>query len=268
MCMQPVPWPEPDPQIVTAIAAMYGARKTERPLPVQIRDRLGEWLGDEKFAAAFGIRGKPGWSPSRLALVTILQRAENLTDRLAAEAARTRIDWKYLLGLSLDDPGFDHTVLAGFRSRVADVGLERVVLDALLERLAAAGLVKAGGKQRTDSTHAIAAVAALNRLELAGESVRAALEATAAAHPDWVAQRICVAGWTRRYGTPMTSWRPPASQARRDELAIAYARDGYALLKAVYDPASPAWLRELPAVDVLAGCCCRTTPGPSPTARR
>ena len=110
-----------------------------------------------------------------------------------------------------------------------------VVLDTLLARLAAGGLVKAGGKQRTDSTHVVAAVAALNRLELAGEAVRAAVEALAAAHPDWVAQRICVADWTRRYGTPMTSWRPPASPAKRDELAIAYARDGYALLEAVYE---------------------------------
>ena len=251
MCMQPAAWPEPDPQIAAAIAAMYGARKTQRPLAVLIRDRLGEWLADEEFAAAFGIRGKPGWSPSRLALVTVLQRAENLTDRQAAEAVRTRIDWKYLLGLALDDPGFDHTVLAEFRGRVAEAGLEQVALDALLARLAAEGLVKAGGKQRTDSTHVIAAVAALNRLELAGESVRAALEALAAAHPAWLEQRICVADFARRYGTPMTSWRPPASQARRDELAIAYARDGYALLEAVYDSSAPAWLRELPAVDVL-----------------
>jgi len=179
------------------------------------------------------------------------QRAENLTDRLAAEAVRTRIDWKYLLGLSLDDPGFDHTVLAEFRGRVAGAGLEQVVLDALLARMAAAGLVKAGGKQRTDSTHVVAAVAALNRLELAGESVRAAAEALAAAHPHWLAERICVTDWTRRYGTPMTSWRPPASAAKRDELALAYARDGYALLEAVCGPVSPAWLRELPAVDVL-----------------
>ncbi len=118
-----------------------------------IRDWLGQWLGDEEFAAAFGIRGKPGWPPPRLALVTVLQRAENLTDRHAAEAARTRIDWQYLLGLPFDDPGFDHTVLAEFRARVADAGLEQVVLDALLARLAAAGLVKAGGKQRTDATH-------------------------------------------------------------------------------------------------------------------
>ena len=249
--MQPAAWPEPDPRVAAAIKAMYGSRKAERPLAVEIRDRLGQWLADEDFAAAFGIRGRPGWPPSRLALVTVLQRAEKLTDRLAAEAVRIRLDWKYLLGLSLDDPGFDHTVLAEFRGKVAEAGLEQVALDALLGCLVSAGLVKAGGKQRTDSTHVVAAVAALNRLELAGESVRGAAEALAAAHPAWLEQRICVPDWTRRYGTPMTAWRPPASQAKQDELAIAYARDGYALLEAVYDESSPAWLRELPAVDVL-----------------
>ena len=249
--MRPVPWPEPDPQIAAAIGAMYGTRKAPPPMAVLIRDRLGQWLGDEAFAAAFGTRGKPGWSPSRLALVTVLQRAENLADRQAADAVRVRLDWKYLLGLPAGDPGFDHTVLAEFRGKVAEAGLEQVALDALLERLAAEGLIKAGGKQRTDSTHVIAAVAALNRLELAGESVRAALEALTAAHPAWVAQRICVPDFARRYGTPMTSWRPPASQAKRDQLAIAYARDGYALLEAVCDSTSPAWLREIPAIDVL-----------------
>jgi len=160
---------------------------------VQIRDRLGEWLHDADFAAAFGVRGRPGWSPSRLALVTVLQRAENLTDRQAAEVARTRLDRQHLLGLPLDDPGFDHTVLVEFRTRVARAGLERVVLDALLARLVTAGLLAEGGKQRTDSTHVTAAVAALNRLELVGESVRAALEALAAAHPRWLTERICVA---------------------------------------------------------------------------
>ena len=125
MCVQAVAWPEPDPQI----AAKYPGKRP-RPLAVQVRDRLGEWLADEEFAAAFGIRGRPGWSLSRLALVTILQRAEKLTDRQAAEAVRTRIDWQYLLGLPLDDPGFDHTVPAEFRARVADAGLEQVALDA------------------------------------------------------------------------------------------------------------------------------------------
>ena len=248
--MQPATWPEPDPVIAAAVAAKYSGKRP-RPLAVQVRDRLGQWLADEEFADAFGARGRPGWAPSRLALVTILQRAENLTDRLAAEMARTRIDWQYLLGLPLDDPGFDHSVLPEFRIKVAESGLEQVTLDALLARLAAEGLIKAGGKQRTDSTHVVAAVAALSRLELAGESVRAGLEALAAAHPGWLAQRICVPDFTRRYGTPMTSWQPPASQARRDELAVAYARDGYALLEAVYDITAPSWLREVPAVDVL-----------------
>ena len=71
MCVQPVPWPEPDPLIAAAIAAKYRGKRPP-PLAVLIRDRLGQWLRDEDFAAAFGIRGRPGWSPSRLALVTVL----------------------------------------------------------------------------------------------------------------------------------------------------------------------------------------------------
>ena len=161
MCVHPVPWPEPEPPVAAAIAAKYTGKRP-RPLAVQVRDRLGRWLAVEDFAQAFGIRGRPGWSPSRLALVTVLQRAEDLTDRLAAEAVRTRIDWQYLLGLALDDPGFDPSIMSEFRGKVADAGLEQVALDVLLAKLAADGLIKAGGKQRTDSTHVVAAVAALN----------------------------------------------------------------------------------------------------------
>ena len=189
--MQPAAWPEPDPLVAAAIAAKYRGKRP-RPLAVQIRDQLGQWLDDEEFASVFGIRGRPGWSPSLLALVTVLQRAEKLTDRAAADAVRNHLDWQYLLGLPLDDPGFDDSVLAEFRAKVAEGGLEQVVLDRLLERLAAGGLVRAAGRQRTDSTHVEAAVASLNRLELAGESVRAALEALSAAQPHWLEQRICV----------------------------------------------------------------------------
>jgi transposase len=152
MSMQPAAWPEPDPLVASAIAAKYRGKRP-RPLAVQIRDQLGQWLDDEEFASVFGIRGRPGWSPSRLALVTVLQRAEKLTDRAAADAVRNHLDWQYLLGLPLDDPGFDDSVLAEFRAKVAEGGLEQVVLDRLLERLAAGGLIKAAGKQRTDSTH-------------------------------------------------------------------------------------------------------------------
>jgi len=249
MSMKPAPFPEPDPQVAEAVRALWD-RPGDQPLAVAVRDHLGGWLRDEDFASAFGVRGRPGYSPVVLALVTVLQQAENLTDRQAVLQVKSRLDWKYLLGLPLKGGGFDHTVLSEFRAKVAGAGLERVVLDALLERMKEEGLVKAGGKQRTDSTSVTAAVAALNRLELAGESVRAAIEALAAAHPSWTAG-VLDDSWLGRYGTPVTSWRPPMTEKKRDELAVAYARDGYKLLEAVYDPASPAWLREIPAVQVL-----------------
>ncbi len=110
-------------------------RRREVPLPVAVRDRLGEVFPDAEFAVGFGTRGRPGWSPGRLALVTVLQMTENLTDRQAADAVRDKISWKYALGLGLDDEGFDHSILSGFRARVAAHGLETRVLDLLLARL-------------------------------------------------------------------------------------------------------------------------------------
>ena len=228
--------------------------KRERPLPVMVRDKLGEWLADEQFAGAYGKRGKPGWPPGRLALVTVFQMAEDLTDRQAAEAVRTRIDWKYALGLDLADPGFDDSILSEFRGRVAGGGLDQMVLDTLLERLAAGGLVAAGGKMRTDSTHVVSAVRDLGRLELAGESVRACLEALAVAAPQ-VVRQLLDDSWGKRYAARIDTWRMPASTTKKDELALAYGRDGRALLKAVYAAASSdpdlAFLARLHQVEVL-----------------
>ncbi len=236
MSVQPRPWPEPAPEMVAAVAAMYRGKR-ERPLPVVVRDQLGEWLADEQFAGAYGKRGKPGWPPGRLALVTVLQMAEDLTGRQAAEAVRTRIDWKYALGLGLADPGFDDSILSEFRGRVAAGGLDQVVLDTLLGRMAAGGLVKPGGKMRTDSTHVIAAVRDLNRLELAGEAVRACLEALAVAAPHWLAAHLGDS-WGKRYAARVDTWRMPVSAAKKDELALAYGRDGHTLLTVVYAAAS------------------------------
>ena len=108
-----------------------------------------------------------------------------------------------------------------------------------------------GGKQRTDSTHVVAAVRDRHRLELAGESVRACLEALAVAAPWWLAGVIDVPGWSRRYSVRVDSWRLPSSQAKRVELALAYARDGYALVEACYRADTPGWRREVEAVQVL-----------------
>src|SRR5260221_8008462 len=156
MSVVPQPWPRPAPQLAEAVAAMYRGRR-EGPRRVLVREKLGGWLADDQFAGAYGVRGKPGWPPSRLALVTIFQMAEDLTDRQAAEHVRTRIDWKYALGLDLADPGFDHSILSEFRGRVAAGGLDQVVLDTLLGRLAAGGLVRAGGEMRPDFTPPISA---------------------------------------------------------------------------------------------------------------
>lgn len=252
MSMKPSPLPEPDPQVAASIRARYyGKRKVRIPLAVAIRDRMGDgWLRDEDFAAAYGSRGRPGYSPVVLSLVTSLQFAENLTDRQAADKIADSQAWRYLLGLAEDDPGPDHTVLSEFRGKLAEKGMERAVFDAQLAWLKKEGLVRAGGKQRADSTGVIAAVAALNRLELAGESVRAVLEALAAAHPAW-ARSVLDDSWIRRYGTPVTSWKPPMTEKKREELALAYGKDGYALLGAVDDPKSPYWLKEIPAVAAL-----------------
>src|SRR5947209_13157354 len=135
MSVQPRPWPEVPEQ--TAVVARSAFPKGT--LAMRIRDELPGLFADEQFASAFGVRGKPGISPGQLALVTVLQFAENLTDRQTADAVRGRIDWKYALGLDLTDPGFGHTVLTGFRQRLIDHRLEEKVLDLLLSRLCELG---------------------------------------------------------------------------------------------------------------------------------
>src|SRR5437588_5064134 len=203
MSMQPKPWPE-----VPAVTARVAKRAfgKQGSLPIRIRDQLGSWYADAEFAEAYPVRGKPGISPAQLAMVTVLQFTEDLTDRQAADAVRGRVDWKYCLGLELDNEGFDFSVLSEFRSRLVAGAMETALLEALLARLAALGLVGAGMPQRTDSTHVLGRIRDLNRLELAGETVRAALEALAAAAPGWLAT-VIGASWQQVYGQRIEGMR-------------------------------------------------------------
>jgi transposase len=153
---------------------------------LRLRDEIGTIFADADFADLFPRRGQPGLPPWRLALVTLLQFRENLPDRQTAEAVRARIDWKYLLGLELTDPGFDPSVLCEFRARLLAGGAEKCLLQQLLARCQELGLLKAGGRQRTDATHVLAAIRTLNRLEVVGETLRAALNALATAAPAWL----------------------------------------------------------------------------------
>ena len=83
-------------------------------LCLSIAEVFGSLYHDDQFAALFPDHGQPATSPARLALVSVLQYVEGLSDRQAADAVRGHIDWKYALALELTDPGFDHTVLSEF----------------------------------------------------------------------------------------------------------------------------------------------------------
>jgi transposase len=214
------------------------------------REALGTIFQDEDFASLYAHTGQPGFTPWRLALVTIMQFRENLADRQAAEAVRARIDWKYLLSLELTDPGFDFSVLSEFRDRLLAGSAEAGLLDKLLERCRALGLLKARGPQRTDSTHVLAAIRVLNRLELVAETLRATLNALATVAPDWL-QGLAPLAWYERYSRRIEDTRLPREQAQRDAYAQTVGEDGFHLLDALDAPEAPQGLRELPIIATL-----------------
>ena len=195
---------------------------------MQMRDELGVLWEDEDFADLFPTRGQPALAPWRFALVTMMQFAENLSDRRAADAVRARIDWKYALGLELSDSGFDFSVLSKFRDRLLECGAEQLLLEKMLERFGEWGWVKARGRQRTDSTHVLSAVRTLNRIELVGETMRAALNALAVAAPECLRERA-PEDWFSRYGRPVYDHLPKGVAARK-EYAEAVGKDGRLLL--------------------------------------
>src|SRR5215813_4195990 len=180
-----------------------------------LRDALGTIFQDDDFIDLYAHEGPSGLSAWRLALVTIMQFRETLSDRQAAESVWARIDWKYLLSLDLTDPGFDFSVLSEFRDRLLAGSAEELLLDKLLERCRVLGLLKARGQQRTDSTHVLAAIRVLNRLELVAETLRAALNAVARVAPDWL-QAITPLAWYERYSRRLEESRLPKATAARE----------------------------------------------------
>ncbi len=244
-------------------------------LYLTFRDALGTIFQDEDFAALFPAWGQPGLPPWRLALVTIMQFRENLADRQAAEAVRARIDWKYLLSLDLTDPGFDFSVLSEFRDRLLAGSAEELLLEKLLERCRALGWLKARGSQRTDSTHVLAAIRVLNRLELVAETLRAALNAVATVAPDWL-QAVTPLAWYERYSRRIEESRLPKDTADREAYAHTVGEDGFRLLDLLESPEAPAGLRELPRLEALRQtwqrhyertACAPASPGAHPERR-
>lgn len=215
-----------------------------------MRDELGTVFTDEQFGDLFSSLGQPALSPWQLALITVMQFAENLTDRQAADSVRGRIDWKYALGLALTDAGFDFSVLSEFRSRLIAGAVETELLNTLLSIAQQRGWLKAGGQQRTDSTHVLAAVRQLNRLEVAGETLHHVLNILSQVDPDWLLGQV-EPDWWHRYSQRFSTYRFPQGKAKQEELAETIGRDGYYLLTQIYADEAPAHLRVIPAVDIL-----------------
>jgi transposase len=217
---------------------------------IRMRDELGSIYNNQQFASLFSNLGQPAEDPARLALTTMMQFAEGLSDRQAADAVRGRIDWKYVLALEITDPGFDASVLSEFRDRLIAGSAEMLLFETMLNHLREHKLLKPKGRQRTDSTHVLAAIHDLNRLECVGETLRHALNTLAMVAPDWLRGQV-PAVWFDRYGRRFEEYRLPPGRPERYVLAEQIGTDGRDLLTAIYDPAAPVWLREVPVVQIL-----------------
>jgi transposase len=210
MCVRPCPGSK-IPELTARVARASNPHGTTA---MAIRDHLDGLWSDDDFAQWYPRDGKSGLSPAQLATVCVLQFLMELSDRQAAEAVRCRIDFKYALAMELDDPGFHHSVLADFRERLAEGDRADRLLDLALARLKDAGLVRERTTQRTDSTHVLAAVRDLTRLELITEAVRAALEELAGTAPHLLNGPVDEE-WGRRYSRPVRLGKNPTRPKTR-----------------------------------------------------
>lgn len=217
---------------------------------LRLRDTFGSLFENPTFAHLFSHTGQPAEDPARLALITILQFAERLSDEQAADAVRSRIDWKYLLALPLTHAGFDASVLSEFRTRLVERNAEHLLFDTLLTQFRAQGLLRARGRQRSDSTHVLAAVRALNRLACVGAMLRHALNCLAVVAPDWLLAHSHP-DWLERYGSRMEDYRLPESKDDRAAFATIIGADGLTLLQASSATDAPDWLGAIPAIQTL-----------------
>src|SRR5437660_1074258 len=209
--------PDPIGPVPAVTARVAKAASPKGSTCIRMRDELGVLFQDEMFADLFPKDGQPALAPWRLALVTIMQFAEGLSDRQAAEAVRMRIEWKYALGLELEDEGFDFSVLCEFRSRLLHGHAEHLLFEAMLNELKQRGLINAGRRQRTDATHVLAAGRVIKRIVGGVETVRRGRNSVAEAAPEWL-RAFAPGERYERYGHRGGEYRLPKGKEKRIEL--------------------------------------------------
>src|SRR5258707_15490708 len=238
---------EPIPDLTRQIAHTSFPKGT---LAMHLRDALGSIYEDADFADLFPKRGRAAEAPWRLAVVTVLQALENLSDRQAAEMVRGRLDWKYALSLPLDDQGFDASILVDFRQRLLEHGAQDRLLEPILRVCREHGWLKAGGKQRTDATFVLANVRGLSSLESVGESLRATLNELAEVDPDWLLGVISP-DWFDRYVHRFELQRFPKGEQAKELLRRQVGEDSWHLLQAALDEQAPQSVRVCPSLVLL-----------------
>jgi transposase len=242
--------PQPIPAIPEETARVARAILPQRNVYLLMRDELGPLYQDEDFRDLFPSRGQPAEVPWRLALVTLMQYAEGLTDRQAADAVRTRIDWKYVLSLELTDSGFDFSVLSEFRGRLLAHGAERRLFDRLLEQFRERGWKK----RARQATHRFDACAG-RYSHAASTGMCRRDDAPYAQHPGRSCSHLAFEHmdpeWADRYEKRFSDFRLPKDAKARVALAETIGADGRRLLERVYAETSLPWLAELEAVETL-----------------
>jgi len=247
--VRPVP-PIPD-DIATVVRQILPASHAL----VVLGEQLTDFIADEAFADLYPAEGRPALSPALLALVTVLQYWEFLSDRQATHMVITRLDWKYALHLGLTYAGFDHSVLCEFRQRLIAHDAQRRVFDQLLLALRRAGLLKGKHMQRTDSLAVLAAVRSLSRLELAMETLRLALGELEQQDPAWLKAAV-PSSWAETYGTwtqaeRLVHSKGEAGRAEAEKLLQQAGADGQWLLDKLAASGTPAALAAAEPVGTL-----------------
>jgi transposase len=240
---------DPLPEIPVRTAELVRTVLPKGNTITQLRDCFGAVYHDDQFRALYPTRGQPAYAPWRLALVTVFQFLEHLSDRQAAEHVRTRLDWKFALALELEDLGFHYSVLSEFRARLVTADQGEVLFNTFLQVCKDHDLLKAG-RQRTDSTHVLARMRVLNRLELIGETLRAALDDLATIIPDALC-RVAPSAWWTRYGRRIEEGNLPHSEPARAALAQTIGEDGFFLMTSLFNDPDLDTLLDRPAVEAL-----------------
>ncbi len=242
--------PQPLTPIPAETARVARAAFPKGNLYLRMRDELGVFFNDADFAQLYPQCGHFAEPPWRMALISVMQFIEGYSDRQAADAVRSRIDWKYALSLELTDSGFNYSVLSEFRDRLLEGTAEQQLLDRMLEKFQAKGLLKARGTQRSDSTQVLSVAREMTRLEFLGETLRHALNTLAEVAPSWLQSQVPVE-WYDRYSRRFEDSRLPKSPERRTQQAAQIGADGFYMLDCIYADATPSSWRTLSAVETL-----------------